>query len=179
MLPVWQASGALFPSIYLEDTPASDPARALYAHDVNQTVEVAVAVAEMVRVAAGGAARRMPVYPFAWECYGHHTARNDSSPFLTRADAVVELLSPYNAGADGLIVWGATIEAQGGNNWETYVNYIRSSTGPLIEGFQRKVAACSETYCSGPSSPELFCAPVCAARTLNPAGQSRVTLSLR
>jgi hypothetical protein len=25
----------------------------------------------------------------------------------------MELLSPYNAGADGLVVWGATVEAQG------------------------------------------------------------------
>jgi hypothetical protein len=145
MLQVWQASGALFPSTYLGDAPAPDPVRK---HRLTQTVEVAVAVAEMVR-ATEGTARRMPVYPFAWECYEHHTANNDSSPFLTHTDAVIELLSPYDAGADGLIVWGATIEAQGGAHWSTYVDYIKSSTGPLIQGYQRKIAACSTAHCSG------------------------------
>ena len=63
--------------------------------------------------------------------------------------AVIELLSPYNAGADGLVVWGATVGAQGGPNWMTYVDYIRSSTGPLIAGFEREVTACSQARCSG------------------------------
>jgi hypothetical protein len=51
MLPVWQASGALFPSIYLDDAPAPDAVRA---HQLNTTVKVAVAAAEMVRAAEGG-----------------------------------------------------------------------------------------------------------------------------
>ena len=146
MLPVWQASGALFPSVYLNAAPAPEAARARL---LNDTVEIAIAAAEMVREAEGGVARRMPVYPFAWECYGHHQALNDSRPFLTNTDAVMELLSPYNVGADGLVVWGATVEAQGGANWETYVDYIFGSTGPLIAGFQHKVAACSAAHCSG------------------------------
>lgn len=146
MLPVWQASGALFPSVYLNAAPAPE---AIRAHRLNATVEVAIAAAEMVREAEGGAARRMPVYPFAWECYEQHEALNGSKPFLTHFDATMELISPYNEGADGLVVWGATVEAQGGANWDTYVDYIRNSTGPLIANFQRKVAVCSASHCSG------------------------------
>ena len=70
MLPVWQASGALYPSIYLADAPSPESARAQH---LNTTVAVAVAAAEMVREAeratAAGKHGRMPVYPFAWECY--------------------------------------------------------------------------------------------------------------
>ena len=75
--------------------------------------------------------------------------------------AVIELLSPYNAGADGLVVWGATVGAQGGPNWMTYVDYIRSSTGPLIAGFEREVAACGQAHCSGHGR--------CAAVVVDPA----------
>jgi hypothetical protein len=156
MLPVWQASGALYPSVYLNAAPAPEATRARH---LNDTVEVAVAAAKMVSEAEGGGGAnmrrekkkggRMPVYPFAWECYEHHEALNDTKPFLTHVDAAMELLSPYNAGADGLIIWGATVQAQGGASWGTYVDYIRSSTGPLIANFQRKVAACSATHCSG------------------------------
>ena len=116
MLPVWQASGALFPSIYLEDTPSSAFDRR---QRLNTTVKVAVATAEMVREAEGATTpeepRRMPVYPFTWECYEHYHAHGHThSAFLMHADAVLEFQAPYEAGADGIIIWGATTEAQGG-----------------------------------------------------------------
>ena len=148
MLPVWQASGALYPSIYLGDAPSPESTRA---QRLNTTVAVAVAAAEMVCEAEGAADnRRMPVYPFAWECYEHYFARNDSRrAFLRHTDAVMELLSPYNAGANGLVIWGATVEAQGGENWDAYTHYIRSSTGPLVDSYQRKAHECSVSHCSG------------------------------
>ncbi len=63
MLPVWQASGALFPSIYMSEVPTTEAERQFR---VNATTEIGVATAVMV---AGGAGKpRIPVYPFAWEC---------------------------------------------------------------------------------------------------------------
>ena len=84
MLPVWQASGALFPSIYLSDAATPDPVRQFR---VNATVEIAKSAAEMV-AAADPNAKRLPVYPFAWECYHNGTT------LLTHEDAVIDLISP-------------------------------------------------------------------------------------
>ena len=118
---------------------------------VSAIVGLSVATAEMV---AGGKGRpRLPVYPFAWESY------HNGSQLLTADDATIELLSPYNAGADGLIVWGSTrnnrrtgkaiFPAQGGANMQRYFDFVRTVTGPLVAGFQRKLLACSAANCSG------------------------------
>jgi hypothetical protein len=93
------------------------------------------------------------VYPFAWEAY------HNGSTLLTHADAIIDFLSPFNSGADGLVIWGSTrtsdrtgkavFPAQGGPNTQTYFDYVRKSTGPLIAGFQAKLLSCSKAQCSG------------------------------
>ena len=95
LLPVWQASGALFPSIYETDSTETAACRL---SRINQTVAVAVLAAE---AAAAGETKRIPVYPFAWECY------HNGSTLLTPADLEIEMTKPYNAGADGLVIWGS------------------------------------------------------------------------
>ena len=148
MLPVWRASGALFPSVYMSAAASNDSARQ---HRIRSTVELSVATAELV---AGGKGRpRLPVYPFAWEAY------HNGSTLLTHADAIIDFLSPFNSGADGLVIWGSTrtsdrtgkavFPAQGGPNTQTYFDYVRTSTGPLIAGFQAKLLSCSKARCSG------------------------------
>jgi hypothetical protein len=137
MRPVWEASGALYPSIYL-----SSPLNAR--QRVTSTVSLAVATAE--GIAAPGA-KRLPVYPFAWECY------HNGSALLTKEDLAIDLTAPYNAGADGVIVWGYTggndgITAQGGPQLEHYFEYIKENTGPLVQSFEKKVHACSARHCS-------------------------------
>lgn len=168
MLPVWEASGALFPSIYMSDAPAPEATRQFR---VNATTEIGVAAAVMV--AGGKGKKRIPVYPFAWECCEcsivlaapasasrvrltcvGRGADHNGSTLLTHEDAVIDMLSPYNAGADGLVVWGYTggndgITAQGGPQMQHYFDYIKTSTGPLLSAFGKQVSECSGQHCSG------------------------------
>ena len=56
--PIWEASSALYPSIYLQSSVNA-------AHDVAAITTNAVAAAEMAKPPDG---YRLPVFPFAWEC---------------------------------------------------------------------------------------------------------------
>ena len=85
MAPIYRASGALFPSIYISQAPAS-------AEERRATVlaQVGGAVNASIRLAAGGGPR-VPVYPFAWQCYHNGTT------LLSYDDLQSELIEPYNA----------------------------------------------------------------------------------
>ena len=147
MQRIWQNSRAIYPSIYLSAAPNNHSARR---HRVSSIVSLGAATAKLV---ANAGRRRLPVYPFAWESY------HNGSTLLTRDDAITELLSPYNSGADGLVIWGSTrthgstglpiFPAQGGANTSRYFEYVEKTTGPLIARFERRVAACSIAECSG------------------------------
>eukprot|EP01052_Picozoa_sp_SAG31_P046334 SAG31_NODE_8818_length_1382_cov_1.386594_1_plen_369_part_00 len=95
MAPIYRASGALFPSIYISQAPATTEQR-------RATVlsQVTAAVNASARLAAGGGQRRVPVFPFAWECY------HNGSTLLSYDDLQSEIIGPYEAGADGVVVWG-------------------------------------------------------------------------
>ena len=78
MRPIWEASGAVFPSIYLGDATNSSAF-------VSFTTRMAVAAADMV---AAHGAKRLPVYPFASECYHNGTT------LLGRDDLVTDIATP-------------------------------------------------------------------------------------
>ena len=105
---------------------------------------------------ARGETRRKPVYPFGWECY------HNGSTLLTREDAVVDFLLPYNAGADGLVIWGDAggdcnspglscmcDPAHNGPTKPTYFENVKHQTGPLVQEFKQRVDKCSNDHCSG------------------------------
>eukprot|EP01050_Picozoa_sp_SAG11_P013716 SAG11_NODE_1622_length_4561_cov_2.741820_1_plen_1115_part_00 len=145
LLSIWQASDVLFPSIYLASPNTA-------AQVVQQTVELSLA---MATEAAGPGQRRKQVYPFAWECW------HNGSTLLDQKDAILDFLSPYNYGADGLVVWGDAgggcakglscmcDPAHGGPTHPSYFENIQQQTGPLIKDFEARVAACSAAHCSG------------------------------
>eukprot|EP00040_Diaphanoeca_grandis_P013058 m.66052 g.66052 ORF g.66052 m.66052 type:complete len:440 (+) comp23635_c0_seq3:116-1435(+) len=138
MKPVWEASGALFPSIYLDSDNATENRFAISA-----TVGIAVEVAQMF-AASGG--KRIPVYPFAWECY------HNSTTLLTNSDLTIDITEPYTYGADGVIIWGWTgfgPQGSGGKKIDTYIDHVRTVTGPITHTFEEKVKSCSVQYCSG------------------------------
>ena len=94
MAPIYRASGALFPSIYISQAPASaEQRRATVLSHVAAEVNASARLAD-----AGGP--RVPVYPFAWQCY------HNGSTLLSYDDLQSEIIEPYNAGADGVVVWG-------------------------------------------------------------------------
>ena len=57
-------------------------------------------------------------------------------------------VGPYNADADGLVIWGdtGTLSAEQGSQ---YLQYVRSQTGPVVEGFLKAVGECGKMHCSG------------------------------
>jgi hypothetical protein len=96
---------------------------------VNATIEISIAAAAM---AASSGSSSIPVYPFAWECYHNGTTR------LSHTDLEIDVVAPYNAGADGLVVWGYTggndgISCQGGSQMTNYFDYVKTETGPMIK----------------------------------------------
>ena len=62
-MPIWKASTALFPSIYIS---SPDTAKLT----VESTIALSIKMAAEAAAAAGGLAStlRIPVYPFGWEC---------------------------------------------------------------------------------------------------------------
>lgn len=92
MLPVWQASGALFPSIY-EASGINSLTNATYSDAfrlarMKSTVSMGIVAAKLA-AAATRAKERIPVYPFAWECY------HNGSTFLTPIDLKIDMIEPY------------------------------------------------------------------------------------
>lgn len=150
MQPIWEASGALYPCIYMGvgggrgPEPPKATAAAVRLFRVNATVEVGLAAARMV------SGTRKPVYPFGWEMY---QSGGIGASLLDPVDLMNNLLAPYNAGADGVIVWGSVgffpPPHVAGPTLPQYFEYIRDHTGPMVKAFEKKVKACATKQCSG------------------------------
>ena len=120
-------------------SPAPHPAAAAHKQTIIQRkVSSTVQIARQVAAQTGKSPP--PVYPFAWECYRNATT------LLTLEHLEVELLSPYNAGADGVVVWGYLGQCVG-NQETTSLPTRVSARGPRWGGDLSRgavhVACCS------------------------------------
>ena len=123
-IPIWNASGALYPSIYMQ------PVGYTYDHKLtflNSTIT------ESLRCISNGL-----VYPFMWQKYHNGTT------FLTQQDLNISVKNPYDLGAQGLIIWGAYDNLANNSMWP----YFNESTGPLVKSVVEYVNDCAEMYCS-------------------------------
>ena len=143
LAPVFEAAGALFPSLYFASAATTTATRS---YRINATVAIARAAA--ATVTAIGA--RPAVLPFVWEAY------SNGSSLLSHSDLSLELLSPYDYGADGLVIWGyssavanADSTAECGRNRASYLEYVRTETGPLLLEFKGRASGCARSNCSG------------------------------
>ncbi len=128
-IPIWKASGALYPSIYMQ------PAGYGYYHKLtflNSTIT------ESLRCAQNGDIKGNLVYPFMWQKYHNGTT------FLSQQDLNISVQNPYNLGAQGLIIWGAYDNAANNSMWP----YLNDSTGPLVESVVEYVNECAKESCS-------------------------------
>lgn len=133
-MPIYRASGALLPAIYLNGRPDDAPS-------TNATVAGAAAVAAQLR----SEGLDVPVLPFSWECL------HSGASLLNRSQLELELLAPYNMGADGLVIWGMSLNVcQGaGRDLDAYAKFVANTTGPMLQGFKGAADKCSQTQCSG------------------------------
>ena len=144
---VWTASGALYPSVYLD------------AHAATTEAERQYQIAAQIKVTQAARASRLndshlsplPIYPFAWECSSFH----NGDALLGMEDLRTELLLPYAAGSDGLVVWGYSGGAEGGPaassgpQRASYYRHLRNVTAPMLRDFRREALECSRQHCNG------------------------------
>ena len=162
---LWEAMGALYPQIYLySDGPTnSSTAHAARRQGIGATVAQAVKVSRQLQ--ADGLPRP-PVLPFAWQRYP-----SGAKAMLDTADLASELLGPYNAGADGLILWGDDPEnAQ-------YWDFVANVSGPMLRSFEEKIEACAVANCSGHGRCLMVPLPPLQAKegdTVIPSGVTKV-----
>lgn len=129
---VWNASGALYPSVYLEpqNRQGWDRWRAL------QRVWVAGTVAETVRLVHAHAPGR-PVKPFYWPMYHNATTAVDAEDVRMMIAAAFQ--PPLST---QLIVW----DGMRGNSTAAA---LRGIDGPIFRQAVAEAAHCANTYCSG------------------------------
>lgn len=107
---VWNASTALYPSIYLPvDVKGKPYVAAAYVRAV---------VSEGRRIAAN-----IPVLPYAWHYY------HDGQTLLPTDEVVSVLKNSLDRGADGLVIWG------GDHLASSYWSWLRSEGGPVTKTF--------------------------------------------
>jgi len=119
LAPLWEASTALFPSVYLPSADTSPAQNAAYARAV---------AAESLRVARQAAARRGATRPAVLvytNLFYHHQPR-----LLTAQDLTAVYNSTAAAGADGAVVWGGTKSCM---DW-----YVDGRLGPAIQAARQQ-----------------------------------------
>jgi hyaluronoglucosaminidase len=124
-IPIWEASTALYPSIYMPvgHTPDTNAAY------VRSTAK------EAVRCAAG----KIPVYPFFWNYY------HDGKTLLAVGDLVSGMELPYDMKCDGVVFWGSSPELRN----TSFLTYVEKNTGPIAVKFLTPLCQCSKTNCNG------------------------------
>ena len=133
---LWEAMSMLNPQLYMYgDGPSnSSEVHATRRQGIANTVATAVNISRQLE--ADGLPRPA-VLPVAWQYYP------SGGPRLDRSDLASELLEPYNAGADGLILWGDDPENA------DYWSFVSNTSGPMLKDFIDKAEECAESRCSG------------------------------
>ena len=135
-LPIWQASDAIYPSIYI---PHSMKGR----HDVVQayirsTVGEAVRCARLARIADrnNGLGFTRPVVPFGWD---HFHAPPWPARRLPVSYVIAQLQGSADAGAAGVIFWGSAAAASNASYW----GWFESEVGPQVRAWcERREGGC-------------------------------------
>ena len=123
-LPIWRASDALFPSIYIPHSMAGKPDNvSAYIHS---TVGEAVRCARLGGAAADGVVvAPKPVFPYGWDHF--HAPPSPPSrvptPFL-----LAQLQHSADAGAAGVVMWGSGVQASNASYWAWYME----EAGPAV-----------------------------------------------
>ena len=125
-LPIWQASTALYPSIYLPVQYIGQPVSVAAAY-IESTVVESVKVAAMAAAGTShvAATTPIPVFPYAWDHYhsGIHT--------LPKSSLVANLNVSMKSGATGLVWWGGSKQAENKSYWKWFENV----EGPCVVEF--------------------------------------------
>ena len=122
-LPIWRASTAMFPSIYLATPFRNHPVSVAEAY-IDSTVSESVKVAALA-ASIDGLESPIPVFPYAWDHF--HAGKH----LLPKESLVASMQVSKQAGASGVVWWGNDRVA--GN--ATYWTWFKSTEGPIVEAF--------------------------------------------
>ena len=115
---IFNASSALFPSIYLPDGLLQRPE--------NVTAYIRAMVAESLRV-GGGIRNDKPIFPYAWHYY-------HSGDVLQTVNTSIEVLETvFQSGGDGIVFWGGAMN-------DTYWQWLQNQGGPATKKWCDSVA---------------------------------------
>jgi hyaluronoglucosaminidase len=116
--PIWEASTALFPSIYIPTEMKGNDAKAkAYMYSV---------VKETIRCAKNAPGPMRPVLPYGWDHY-HNGANVLSVETLKN-----QLQVPCDLGASGLVEWGNSKQEANESYWKWFV---REGSGAITKKF--------------------------------------------
>ena len=149
---LWSASGAIYPSIYLEEGGVATAAqqRAYVESMVNESRRLALGANVSSHAWTSRETGPRPlVLPFQesyYHCYGHGC--NDHLEIaLSRADLLATLQIPFEQGADGVVLWDTPLA------WNRVNDTIKNISSGLLGNTTRSIidqaCACSAAQCHG------------------------------
>ena len=146
-LPIFMAADAIFPSIYDYSTcagTASDHSSQLAF--TRALVSQSASLAKAVFAKQPGRTRPPKVYPFMSE-----VCRGAGPPMLDGDDMRAGLVAPYDAGADGVVIWGMPMGdfAESRLNETAYWEHVSAVTGPIAQAVSTAAETCAIKHCSG------------------------------
>ncbi|XP_074860947.1 hyaluronidase-3 isoform X2 [Carettochelys insculpta] len=133
LLWLWEASTALYPSIYLPPKlPPAERQRYVY-HRLR----------EAFRVAWFGLERPLPVIPYSRVSYQRSTR------YLSEADLVHTIGESAALGATGLVLWGDNSYSRSAESCRSLRRYITRTLGPYVVNVTGAAQLCSRQLCQG------------------------------
>lgn len=129
MQPLFDASTAMFPSIYLPPQRSPD-------YTARNLDYVQGTIQEAQRLAKKG----QPTLPFAWAMY------HDQSSLLLPDDLNAELAGPALLGLEGVVLWG---DPPAFKDAAAYDKYLDATLGPMALKVHNDACACATAHCSG------------------------------
>jgi hypothetical protein len=139
---IWNASGALYPSIYLvapEKWRSNATTLLLNAAYINGTV------GESIRLSKKYSESGTPILPYAWAMY-----HNGVTPLAAEAQVVVNNAVWRPPLCTGLVLWGGCSGSPAGRLVEKVeTETLEHVVGPSMHAAQRATARCSEQRCGG------------------------------
>ncbi|XP_074139421.1 hyaluronidase-3 [Sminthopsis crassicaudata] len=145
---LWEASSALFPSIYLPpDLPV-----------VYRKAYARYRLEEAFRVARFAHPRALPVLAYT------RLTHLGSGRFLSQNDLVQTIGVSVALGAEGIVLWGNLSFSSSGEQCGLLQRYLSSILGPYLSNVTRAAEVCSQQLCHGrgrcarrdPSNDDVF-----------------------
>ncbi|XP_055011245.1 hyaluronidase-2-like isoform X2 [Boleophthalmus pectinirostris] len=133
---LWEASTALFPSIYLNKKLRDSKRVVMF---VQNRVQEALRVATLPNQK-----HSLPVYVYARPLYRDH-----NNVFLSQSDLVHTVGESAALGAAGIVMWGSSVDFDDTVSCDSLSSYLSSTLGPYIANVTAATILCSQVLCQG------------------------------